>query len=220
MSSPSCFGRPYFAQTSRYAFTTSSRIFSPLRVTGLPCSLRHGGSLVPARWTGWSWQTRFSGLPGSRRYSVVKFNSDRDISAGCASNGWNQRCGRTRLPRLRAPAVHRLRDRATRPLLLQGPGLLPELRWTAHDGVAPPALSTRCCRGPRAPVGAESSVASSLSAGVGPRAGARGARRVRAGAAGLPAPPRAPVRATPISWMPAGAEARRLSRVATRSDPT
>jgi hypothetical protein len=31
------------------------------------------------RWTGWSWQTRFSGLPGSRRYSVVKFNSVRDI---------------------------------------------------------------------------------------------------------------------------------------------
>ena len=36
--------------------------------------------LGPARWTGWSWQTRFSGLPGSRRYSVLKFNSDRDIS--------------------------------------------------------------------------------------------------------------------------------------------
>ncbi len=33
-----------------------------------------------ALWTGWSWQTRFSGLPGSRRYSVLKFNRDRDIS--------------------------------------------------------------------------------------------------------------------------------------------
>jgi hypothetical protein len=148
------------------------------------------------------------------------FTQETGRWAGCASNGWSQRCGRTRLPRLRAPAVYRLRVRATRPLLLQGPGLLPELRWTAHDGVAPPASSRRCRRGPRAPAGAESSVASSLSAGGGPRAGARGARRVRAGAAGFPAPPRAPVRARPISWMPAGAESRRLSRAATRSDPT
>jgi len=35
--------------------------------------------LVPALWTGWSWQTRFSGLPGSRRYSLLNFNRDRDI---------------------------------------------------------------------------------------------------------------------------------------------
>jgi len=34
------------------------------------------------------------------------------------------------------------------------------------------------------------------------------------------APPRAPVPATPISWMPAGTEPRRPSRAATRSDPT
>ena len=37
------------------------------------------------RWTGWSWQTRFSGLPGSRHYSVVKPNSHRDISASGSS---------------------------------------------------------------------------------------------------------------------------------------
>ena len=35
--------------------------------------------MVPALWTGWSWQTRFSGLPGSRRYSHLKFNRDWDI---------------------------------------------------------------------------------------------------------------------------------------------
>src|SRR5712692_469802 len=122
--------------------------------------------------------------------------------------------------RLRAPAVHRLRVRATRPLLLQGPGLLPELRRTAYDGVRRPPRRRGAAAGARAPVGAESSASSSLSAGGGPRAGARGARRVRAGAPGLPAPPRAPVPATPISWMPAGAEPCRLSRAATRSDPT
>src|SRR5206468_1584523 len=49
---------------------------------------------------------------------------------------------------------------------------------------------------------------------------ARAARRVRAGTAGLPAPPRAPARTTPIWWMPAGAEPRRVSRAATHSDPT
>jgi hypothetical protein len=57
-----------------------ARSISALRSSSVRCSLRHGGSLVPARWTGWSWQTRFSGLPGSRRYSSRKFNSDRDIS--------------------------------------------------------------------------------------------------------------------------------------------
>lgn len=39
-------------------------------------------ALIPARSTGWPWPSRFSGLPGSRRYSVVKFKSERDISAG------------------------------------------------------------------------------------------------------------------------------------------
>ena len=39
-------------------------------------------------------------------------------------------------PREPTPAVHRLRVRATHPL--QGPGLLPELRRTAHDGVRRP----------------------------------------------------------------------------------
>jgi hypothetical protein len=51
-----------------------------LRSLPLRCSLVHGGSLVPALWTGWSWQTRFSGLPRCRRYSVLKFNSERDTS--------------------------------------------------------------------------------------------------------------------------------------------
>jgi hypothetical protein len=44
-----------------------------------PCS-----PLVSALRTGWSWQTRFSGPPGSRRYSDLKFNSDRDIPVGRA----------------------------------------------------------------------------------------------------------------------------------------
>jgi len=35
--------------------------------------------LVPARWTGRSWRTRFSGRPGSRHYSVLTFNRERDI---------------------------------------------------------------------------------------------------------------------------------------------
>jgi hypothetical protein len=43
--------------------------------------------LVPALWTGWSWQTRFSGLPGCRRYSVLKFNSERDTSATAGLQG-------------------------------------------------------------------------------------------------------------------------------------
>src|SRR5437773_1252849 len=37
-----------------------------------------GGSLAPALGT-LSWSTRFSRRPGSRRYSVLKFNRDRDI---------------------------------------------------------------------------------------------------------------------------------------------
>src|SRR5438046_6908145 len=61
---------------------------------------------------------------------------------------------------------------------------------------------------------------SSVLAGVGPRAGARDARRVRAGTAGLPAPPRAPARTTPIWWMPAGAEPRRVSRAARSEEHT
>jgi len=43
--------------------------------------------LVPALWTGWSWQTRFSGLPGSRRYSLLKFNSERDIPSAARQAG-------------------------------------------------------------------------------------------------------------------------------------
>src|SRR5437867_6227314 len=50
----------------------------PLRSLGSLCSLRHGGSLAPALGT-LSWSTRFSRRPGSRRYSVLKFNRDRDI---------------------------------------------------------------------------------------------------------------------------------------------
>src|SRR4029450_530025 len=38
-----------------------------------------GGSLVPASGDRLSWPTRFSRRPGSRRYSVLKFNTGRDI---------------------------------------------------------------------------------------------------------------------------------------------
>ena len=101
---------------------------------------------------------------------------------------------------------------------VNGDGRLPNA--TVARGSASRQRALEAAARARAPVGAGSSVSSSLSAGVGPRAGAGGARRVRAGAAGLPAPPRRPVRARPISWTPAGAEPRRLSRAATRSDPT
>jgi len=33
------------------------------------------------------WRTRFSGPPGSRRYSVLKFNRPRDIPQECGANG-------------------------------------------------------------------------------------------------------------------------------------
>jgi hypothetical protein len=45
--------------------------------------------------------------------------------------------------RLRAPAVHRLRVRAARAVLLQGARLLPELRRPAHVGVRRPARRRR-----------------------------------------------------------------------------
>jgi hypothetical protein len=51
----------------------------PLRSLPIPCSLRHGGSFGPGPADRVFWRTRFSGPPGSRRYSVVKFNSARDI---------------------------------------------------------------------------------------------------------------------------------------------
>src|SRR6266852_7060112 len=42
-------------------------------------SLRHGRLLGPGRGDRLSWSTRFSRRPGSRRYSVLKFNKDPDI---------------------------------------------------------------------------------------------------------------------------------------------
>src|SRR5882724_10742236 len=38
-----------------------------------------GGSLAPGVGDRLSWSTRFSRRPGSRRYSVLKFNTGRDI---------------------------------------------------------------------------------------------------------------------------------------------
>jgi hypothetical protein len=43
-------------------------------------SLRHWRLLGPGCGDRLSWSTRFSRRPGSRRYSVLKFNRDRDIS--------------------------------------------------------------------------------------------------------------------------------------------
>src|SRR2546426_11910969 len=50
-----------------------------LRSLGALCSLRHRRLLGPRCWGTLSWPTRFSRRPGSRRYSVLKFNRDRDI---------------------------------------------------------------------------------------------------------------------------------------------
>src|SRR2546428_12565979 len=44
------------------------------------CSPRHWRLLGPGIGDRLSWSTRFSRRPGSRRYSVLKFNRDRDIS--------------------------------------------------------------------------------------------------------------------------------------------
>src|SRR5881409_148251 len=43
------------------------------------CSLRHWRLLGPGVGDRLSWSTRFSRRPGSRRYSVLKFNRGRDI---------------------------------------------------------------------------------------------------------------------------------------------
>src|SRR5437879_2562431 len=60
-----------------------------LRLPSLPslCSLRHWRLLGPGRGDRLSWSTRFSRRPGSRRYSVLKFNRDRDISPGLHGSG-------------------------------------------------------------------------------------------------------------------------------------
>src|SRR2546430_8737266 len=52
-----------------------------LRLPSLPSlwSLRHWRLLGPGCGDRLSWSTRFSRRPGSRRYSVLKFNKDRDI---------------------------------------------------------------------------------------------------------------------------------------------
>src|SRR5437899_365879 len=53
-----------------------------LRLPSLPslCSLRHWRLLGPSVGDRLSWSPRLSRRPGSRRYSVLKFNRDRDIS--------------------------------------------------------------------------------------------------------------------------------------------
>src|SRR6266567_1698824 len=66
-----------------------------LRLPSLPslCSRRHWRLLGPGCGDRLSWSTRFSRRPGSRRYSVLKFNRDRDISArdrrGGDTEGWS-----------------------------------------------------------------------------------------------------------------------------------
>src|SRR3989454_3259375 len=60
-----------------------------LRLPSLPslCSLRHWRLLGPGRGDRLSWSTRFSRRPGSRRYSVLKFNRHRDIPHVWAQSG-------------------------------------------------------------------------------------------------------------------------------------
>jgi hypothetical protein len=94
--------------------------------------------------------------------------------------------------RLRAPAVRGVRARAAGAVLVQGAGLLPEVRRPAHDRECGSAGGRSAAAGARAPVGAEPAVPAAVFARVGSRAGAAGARRVRARAAGLPAAPRPP----------------------------
>jgi len=48
-----------------------------------------GGSLVPASGDRLSWPTRFSRRPGSRRYSVLKFNRGRDIPTTTSNTATN-----------------------------------------------------------------------------------------------------------------------------------
>jgi tetratricopeptide (TPR) repeat protein len=52
---------------------------SPLAFAALRGSLRHSRLLGPGGGDRLSWSTGFSRRPGSRRYSVLKFNRDRDI---------------------------------------------------------------------------------------------------------------------------------------------
>ena len=63
----------------------------PLRSLPIPCSLRNGGSFGPSPADRVFWRTRFSGPPGSRRYSVLKFNRDRDIPRWLRGLDLNQR---------------------------------------------------------------------------------------------------------------------------------
>src|SRR6266567_31168 len=53
-----------------------------LRLPSLPslCSLRHWRLLGPGCGDRLSWSTRFSRRPGSRRYSVLKFNRERECA--------------------------------------------------------------------------------------------------------------------------------------------
>src|SRR5712692_3702439 len=72
--------RPGFPHLLVYVSSVHTRPSAPTRRSLFVCDVAARiGSLVPALWTGWSWQTRFSGLPGCRHYSVLMFNSERDI---------------------------------------------------------------------------------------------------------------------------------------------
>jgi hypothetical protein len=74
--------------------------------------------------------------------------------------------------------VHGMRARAAGAVLVQGAGLLPELRRPAHDRGRGPAGRRGAAAGARAPVGAEPAVPAAVLARVGSRAGAGGARGV------------------------------------------
>ncbi|PYM32979.1 MAG: hypothetical protein DME17_19505 [Candidatus Rokuibacteriota bacterium] len=70
------------------------------------------------------------------------------------------------------PAAEGRTEDGTYVIQLALPGVDPPLTTFVYpdftqEAVQPPASSTRCCRGSRGPVGAESSVPSSLPAGVG-----------------------------------------------------
>src|SRR5882724_10199549 len=60
-----------------------------LRSLGALCALRHRRLLGPRCWGTLSWPTRFSRRPGSRRYSVLKFNRDRDIPSTTTNTATN-----------------------------------------------------------------------------------------------------------------------------------
>lgn len=132
-------------------------------------------------------------VPRDRRASR-RLPRDRPASRGRRRVARIRGAGVPRLPdvrragaRVRAPALHRLRARAAGAVLVQRPGLLSQLWRPAHDRVRRAPGRRGASAGARAPVGAERAVPAALFAGVGSRTRARGARRVRARVARLPA---------------------------------